>query len=67
MSEVTALPLRPSHSFVMPSVVWQVPQPKSSRPQSWLPLKLPRCGEAVSAGSDKKAGGYIRCDAGKAG
>jgi hypothetical protein len=39
LSEVTELPLSPSHSLVMPSVVYS-PLPPSSRPQSWLPSKL---------------------------
>ena len=40
LSEVKELPLSPSHSFVMPSAV-KVPRPNWSRPQSWLPAKLP--------------------------
>ena len=39
LSEVTELPLSPSHSLVMPSVVYS-PLPQSSRPQSWLEFKL---------------------------
>ena len=39
LSEVTELPLSPSHSLVMPSVMYS-PSPSSSRPQSWLESKL---------------------------
>ena len=39
LSEVTELPLSPSHSLVMPSEV-KVPQPFVSIPQSWLESKL---------------------------
>ena len=39
LSKVTALPLSPSHSLVMPSVVY-VPRPSTSRPQSWLLINL---------------------------
>jgi hypothetical protein len=39
LSEVTELPLSPSHSLVMPSVVYS-PLSSSSRPQSWLYPKL---------------------------
>ena len=43
LSEVTALSSSPSHSFVMPSMVYS-PSPSSLRPQSWLFFKLPMCG-----------------------
>ena len=47
LSEVTALPLRPSHSLLMT-------RPQLSRPQSWLPAKLPQEG-GVSMCIDTKA------------
>ena len=42
LSEVTELPLSPSQSAVMPSVVYS-PFPYSLTPQSWLLAKLSDC------------------------
>ena len=53
LSEVTALPLSPSHSLVMPSTVY-VPSACMLTPQSSLLAKLSREG-GVSMGADTKA------------
>ena len=61
-SEATALPLSPSHNLVMPSAV-KVPLPPRSRPQSWLPAKLPRgrrkCQWALTQKQTLRGGGAL--------
>ena len=55
-SEITALPLSPSQSLVMPSVVYLPKKLEiSEAPQSPLSAKLPREGGTVSMGADTKA------------